>query len=99
MLGRDDLIARALAQPGAWLDEPREPGHPGDQSGAAHIPVLGGPADEPAASRCACQPDDVEVWRSRYPACFGPAPYLGVGPWNRIRLAGCLVRAAVARQR
>jgi predicted DNA-binding protein (MmcQ/YjbR family) len=88
MLGRAGLIAHALAQPGAWLDEPWDEGYPVVKVGPRIFLFCGSLDADPPAASMRCQPDDVEVWRSRYPGSIGRAPYMGTKPWNQVRLDG-----------
>ena len=88
MLGRRELIAHALAQPGAWLDEPWDETNPVVKVGPRIFLFAGPPDADPPAVSMRCQPDHVEVWRSRYPASIGRAPYMGAKPWNQVRLDG-----------
>jgi predicted DNA-binding protein (MmcQ/YjbR family) len=82
------LVAHALAKPGAWADEPWGEDDQVIKVGKK-IFLFCGSADAPAhAVSVRCQPDDVEAWRSRYPASIGPAPYLGSRPWNRVLVDG-----------
>ena len=88
MLGRDELVAHALTLPGAWLDEPWEAGNPVVKVGPRIFLFCGPPDPGHPAVTVRCQPDHVEVWRGRYPASIGRAPYLGGKPWNLVQLDG-----------
>ncbi len=88
MLDRDGLVAHALAQPGAWLDEPWARGNPVVKVGRRIFLFCGSPDAAPPAVSVRCRPDDVEVWRSRYPGSIGRAPYLRGKPWNQVLLDG-----------
>jgi predicted DNA-binding protein (MmcQ/YjbR family) len=82
-----ELVAYALAKPGAWADEPWE----GDQVVKVGSKIFlfcgSGEGAAPGVS-LRCQPDDVEAWRDRYPEAIGPAPYMGKRPWNRVLIDG-----------
>jgi predicted DNA-binding protein (MmcQ/YjbR family) len=82
---RDDLVALALAMPGAWADEPWD-GDTVAKVGSKIFAFLGG--DDSTAVTLRCRPEDVQAWRQRYPRALGPAPYLGSKPWNRVQLDG-----------
>jgi predicted DNA-binding protein (MmcQ/YjbR family) len=86
----DEVVAHALAKPGAWADEPW--GH-GDQvvKIGKKIFLFAGSGDvDPPRVTVRCEPDDVQPWRDRYPASIGPAPYMGTRPWNKVLLDGSI---------
>jgi predicted DNA-binding protein (MmcQ/YjbR family) len=84
-LTRDDLLAMALAMPGAWADQPWE-----DDTvvkvGSRIFAFVG--ADGGTAVTLRCRPEDLEAWRQKYPTALGPAPYMRTKPWNRVELDG-----------
>ena len=84
-MNRDDLMALALAMPGAWPDEPWD-GDTVAKVGSRIFAFLG--SDGSGAVTLRCRPEDVEAWRQRYPDALGPAPYLRSKPWNRVQLDG-----------
>jgi len=88
VLRRDALVAHALAQPGAWLDEPWGEGDQVIKVGSRIFLFAGAETKDPQAVSMRCQPDDVEVWRARYPRSIGRAPYMGAKPWNQVILDG-----------
>ena len=88
MLGRDELIANALAMPGAWLDEPWEAGNPVVKVGPRIFLFCGAADTDQPAVTLRCHPDQVDLWRGRYPGSIGRAPYLGGKPWNLVHLDG-----------
>jgi predicted DNA-binding protein (MmcQ/YjbR family) len=84
----DDLVAHALAKPGAWADEPWGEGDRVIKVGTKIFMFCGSGAAVPQGVSLRCQPDDVEAWRARYPGAIGPAPYMRTRPWNRVVLDG-----------
>jgi predicted DNA-binding protein (MmcQ/YjbR family) len=90
---RDDVLAMALAMPGAWADQPWH-----DDTvvkvGSRIFAFVG--ADGGTSVTLRCRPEDLEAWRQRYPSALGPAPYMRTKPWNRVELDGTVTPEDVA---
>ena len=84
----EQVVAYALAKPGAWADEPWGEDAQVVKIGKKIFMFCGSPDTVPPAVSLRCEPDEVEVWRDRYPGSIGRAPYLGSRPWNRVVIDG-----------
>ena len=85
-----EVVAHALAKPGAWADEPWGPGDQVIKIGKKIFVFCGSGEGDPPTVSLRCEPDDVQAWRDRYPTSIGPAPYMGTRPWNKIVLDGSI---------
>lgn len=88
---RDELLARCLARPGAWEDEPWE----GDlvaKVGTKIFAFLGAghPPGQPATIglKCGATREAANEWLLRYPGDASVMPYIGRFGWNSLRVGG-----------
>ncbi len=84
----EDLLAAALGLPGAWLDHPWGPEDRVVKVGSRIFLFAGSEGEAEAVTVRAADLESTAVWRERYPAAVGPAPYLRGKPWNRVLVAG-----------
>ncbi|MCI0689794.1 MAG: MmcQ/YjbR family DNA-binding protein [Sporichthyaceae bacterium] len=92
----DELIEYGLTKPGARQEFPF-----GEATLVLKVGANGGrmfllagiDGGEPHRVSLRCWPDELPVWRSKYPASVGPAPYLTGKPWNAVLLDGSVAAA------
>ena len=82
----DELLAHALALPGAWPDEPWEGDTVAKVGRPGKIFLFGG--DEGVALKV--PPEDREALVGTWPGTVGDAPYLSKRHWVRVRLPGAV---------
>lgn len=93
-MDRAELVAYALAKPGAWEDEPWE----GDLVAKVHDKIfafLG--SDRPdhpdhvaVGVKCGFTRDEADEWLLRYPADASVMAYIGRSGWNTLRAGGTI---------
>jgi predicted DNA-binding protein (MmcQ/YjbR family) len=90
---RDELIARCLAKPGAWEDEPWE-GDVVAKVGSKIFAFLGAgaPSAQPATIglKCGATREAADEWLLRYPGDVSVMPYIGRFGWNSLRIGGVI---------
>jgi predicted DNA-binding protein (MmcQ/YjbR family) len=90
---RDELIARCLAKPGAWEDEPWE-GDVVAKVGSKIFAFLGAwaPSGKPASIglKCGATREAADEWLLRYPGDVSVMPYIGRFGWNSLRIGGVI---------
>jgi predicted DNA-binding protein (MmcQ/YjbR family) len=92
-LSHADVVAHALAKPGAWEDRPWED----DLVAKVHTKIfvfLGSPDRDPPAVtvKCGQGRDEADVWLERYPDDASVAHYIGRSGWNTLVLGGGIPR-------
>jgi predicted DNA-binding protein (MmcQ/YjbR family) len=88
---REDLLARCLAQPGAWEDQPWE----GDVvvKVADKIFAFIGEESPPEPSvglKCGRTREEADEWLLRYPDDAKASAYIGRFGWNSLRIDGAI---------
>jgi len=86
---REELLARCLAKPGAWLDRPWE-----DDTvvkvGSKIFAFLGQDTSDSVGVKCGPNRDVADEWLHRYPDDAAPSPYIGRSGWNTLRIGGAI---------
>jgi predicted DNA-binding protein (MmcQ/YjbR family) len=80
----EELLAYALAKPGAWQDEPWE-GDVVAKVGGKIFAFLGG---DGVGVKCGRDADEAAEVRHRYPQAATVMAYIGRYGWNTVRLDG-----------
>ena len=83
---RDDLLAYALAKPGAWHDEPWE----GDVVAKVGQKIFAffGPAG--VGVKCGANRDEADEWLRQYPDDARVMAYIGRYGWNTLSFGGAI---------
>ena len=85
----DELLARCLAKPGAWQDEPWD----GDvvvKVGGKIFAFLGTRAGATVGVKCGPNRDVADEWLTRYPDDAAASAYIGRSGWNTLRIGGAI---------
>jgi predicted DNA-binding protein (MmcQ/YjbR family) len=85
-MGHAELLAYALAKPGAVQDEPWD-GDPVAKVGGKIFAFLGG---EGLGLKCGRDADEAAELRDRYPGSVSKMAYIGRYGWNSITLDGAI---------
>jgi predicted DNA-binding protein (MmcQ/YjbR family) len=83
----DDLLAYALAKPGAWQDEPWE-GDVVAKVGDKIFAFLGGA--EGVGVKAGRNRDEANEWLHRFPDDASVMAYIGRSGWNTLRIGGAI---------
>ncbi|GAB3593870.1 hypothetical protein GCM10027446_16760 [Angustibacter peucedani] len=84
MADPEQLREHALAQPGAWPDEPWE----GDTVAKVGEKIFAFLGRETIGLKCGRTRDEADEWLERYPGAASVMPYIGRYGWNTLRLDG-----------
>jgi predicted DNA-binding protein (MmcQ/YjbR family) len=95
MLSWDELLAYALAKPGAWRDEPWGDGvvaKVGQKIFAfLGVPARDGDGSQPSVGvKCGVTRDAANEWLLRYPGDAAVMPYIGRSGWNNLKTGGTI---------
>jgi predicted DNA-binding protein (MmcQ/YjbR family) len=85
----DELLARCLAKPGAWQDEPWE----GDvvvKVGSKIFAFLGSESASSVGVKCGSTREVADEWLQRYPGDASVMAYIGRSGWNSLRIEGAI---------
>jgi predicted DNA-binding protein (MmcQ/YjbR family) len=85
----DELLAKCLAKPGAWQDEPWE----GDvvvKVGPKIFAFFGTETSSSVGVKCGATREIADEWLARYPDDASVMPYIGRSGWNSLRIGGSI---------
>jgi predicted DNA-binding protein (MmcQ/YjbR family) len=85
----DELLARCLAKPGAWRDEPWD----GDvvvKVSSKIFAFLGSESASAVGVKCASTREAADEWLLRYPDDVAVMAYIGRSGWNTLRIGGAI---------
>jgi predicted DNA-binding protein (MmcQ/YjbR family) len=85
----DELLARCLAKPGAWRDEPWD----GDvvvKVSSKIFAFLGSESASAVGLKCASTREAADEWLLRYPDDAAVMAYIGRSGWNTLRIGGAI---------
>lgn len=84
------LLAKCLAKPGAWQDEPWE-GDVVAKVGDKIFAFVGSPSEDPAVGlKCGRTREEADEWVLRYPDDVKVSAYIGRFGWNSLRVGGAI---------
>jgi predicted DNA-binding protein (MmcQ/YjbR family) len=82
----DDVLAHALARPGAWQDEPWE----GAIVAKVEKKIFAFLGDQTIGVKCGATRDEADEWLARFPDDASVMPYIGRAGWNTLRFNGAI---------
>jgi predicted DNA-binding protein (MmcQ/YjbR family) len=88
----EELVARCMAKPGAWEDEPWE-GDTVVKVGNKIFAFVGSPSAGHTARiglKCAGTREEANEWIDRYPDDAQVMPYIGRFGWNTLTVGGAI---------
>ena len=86
---REELLARCLSLPGAWLDEPWS-GEEVVKVGPRIFAFLGSATSTAVGLKCGASRQEADEWLARYPQDATVMPHVGRSGWNSLRLDGAI---------
>jgi predicted DNA-binding protein (MmcQ/YjbR family) len=86
---REELVAHALAKPGAWLDEPWD-GDVVAKVGSKIFAFLGSPGGTTLGVKSARTREEADEWLLRYPLDATVMAYIGRHGWNTLSTDGAI---------